>query len=87
MPLISTKELAIELGLTPKQVRKLALSGRIPALRFNSEWRFDLAAVLAAAAYVDHIAADARQAARKTWMQPRRLLVRPALPPKKKGAA
>lgn len=72
MPLLTAKELAAELHLKPKQIRRLALSGKIPALRFNREWRFDLDAVRTAATYTDPISADAVQAARRGWQRPRR---------------
>jgi len=69
---VTAKVLATELNLSAKQIRRLALSGKIPALRFNAEWRFDLEAVRKAATYVDPIKADARQAARRVWLLPRR---------------
>ncbi len=73
MPLVTAKELAAELQLTPKQVRRLARTGKIPAMRFASEWRFDIEAVRKAAAYVDPLAASAHRAARKAWTSfPRR---------------
>lgn len=50
MPLLTTKQLGAELNLRPKQVQRLALAGKIPAYRYNSAWRFDLAQVLAATA-------------------------------------
>ena len=72
MALVTAKELAIELNLTPKYVRRLALIGQIPAERYGKEWRFDLEAVRKAANYVDPIRADAQQAARRLWLAPRR---------------
>lgn len=72
MALITATVLAVELNLTPKKVRKLALTGGIPAERYGREWRFDLEAVRKSAAYVDPIKADARQAARRAWLTPLR---------------
>ncbi|HMU55007.1 MAG TPA: helix-turn-helix domain-containing protein [Nitrospira sp.] len=70
MSLLTAKELAAELGLKPKFVRTLALTGKIPAFRFGSEWRFDLDKVLAASGYTNPIAADARAAAQRLWARP-----------------
>jgi len=73
MALLTAKELAAELRLTPKQVRRLARTGKIPAMRFASEWRFDVEAVRKAATYLDPMAASAHRAARKVWTSfPRR---------------
>lgn len=76
MALLTSVELAAELKLKPKKIRLLARSGKIPAMRFGHEWRFDLEQVRAAAAYVDPITASAHRMARKVWMlgkaQPRR---------------
>lgn len=70
MPLIDAKTLAVELGFTPKQVRRLAKAGKIPSLKFASEWRFDLDQVKRAGTYVDPIRADAQAAARRAWQKP-----------------
>jgi len=67
MALLTSKQLAAELSMQPKQVRRLALTGKIPAMRFNSEWRFDLDAVRKAATYTDPISADATRTARQLW--------------------
>lgn len=72
MPLIDAKTLAGELGFTAKQIRKLALAGKIPAERYGSEWRFDLEQVRRARQYVDPISESAHQAARKLWFKPKR---------------
>lgn len=72
MALVDAKELAQELGFTPKQIRRLAKAGQIPAMKFASEWRFDLEAVKAAGRYVDAVKASAHQAARRIWLRPRR---------------
>lgn len=75
MALVDAKVVALELGFTPKQIRILAKTGQIPAMKFASEWRFDLEEVKAAKRYVDPIKASAHQAARRVWMRPRRTRV------------
>ena len=72
MPSLDAKQLAAELGFTPKQIRRLARAGKIPSMKFASEYRFDLEQVKAAAAYVDPIKASAHAAARRVWLKPRR---------------
>lgn len=72
MPLLTAKQLAEELGLKPKFVRKLTLTGKLPAFRFGSEWRFDLEKVRAASAYTNPIMADARAVAARLWVGRRR---------------
>lgn len=76
MPLVDAKTLAAELNVSAKQIRRLALSGKIPAERYGSEWRFDIERVRAAAAYVDPIRASAHQAARQAWLRPKRRAAR-----------
>jgi len=72
MALLTSRELAAELHFTVAQICKWAKLGKIPAMKFASEWRFDLQAVRQAAVYTDPIAQDARQAARRAWMRPKR---------------
>ena len=72
MPLIDAKTLASELGFTAKQVRRLAHAGKIPSMRFASEYRFDLEQVKAAAAYRNEIQRSAHEAARRAWLPPKR---------------
>lgn len=64
-PLMTAQELAAELRLTPKKIRKLAQAGKIPAERYGKSWRFDLARVRAASAYVDPITASVKRALSK----------------------
>jgi len=86
MPLIDAKTLAAELQLSPKKVRQLAATEKIPAFKFGSKYRFDLQAVLESARYKDLIAADARRSAQQVRLgQPRRPFVRSPMLPKKKG--
>lgn len=49
IPLVTTRELAVELGVTADTIRGWARSGRIPCLRVGQKTlRFDREAVLAA---------------------------------------
>lgn len=72
MALLTAKQLADELGLKPKFVRRLAQAGRIPAERYGEEWRFDLDKVRTASVYTNPIVKDARAAARRSWLRPLR---------------
>lgn len=65
MALLTSVEMAAELKLTPKKIRKLAQTGKIPAERYGKAWRFDLAQVRAASAYIDPIAASVKRAMSK----------------------
>ena len=40
-PLVSLAEIASMLKMSPLQVRKLAQSGQIPAVKVDGEWRFN----------------------------------------------
>lgn len=65
MALLTSVEMAAELKLTPKKIRKLAQTGKIPAERYGKAWRFDLAQVRAASAYIDPITASVKRALSK----------------------
>ena len=40
-PLISLAEIASALRMSPLQVRKMAQTGQIPAVKVDGEWRFN----------------------------------------------
>ena len=44
---LTTDEVAAKLGISPETVRRLARSGKIPAIRYGKLWRFDPAVVKA----------------------------------------
>jgi len=41
VPLISLAEMASHLKMTPLQVRKMAQTGQIPAVKVDGEWKFN----------------------------------------------
>jgi excisionase family DNA binding protein len=61
--LLTSRELAQELGLSPRTIRRMAANGEIPALRvgrFKGRWRFELENVRA------QMVADGRKWSRMT---------------------